>query len=601
MLLSAEALTKSFGPNDVIINGKMVIESGDRIGLVGDNGAGKTTLIRMLMGQMRIDTGELHIRTEKIGYLPQFPDFSLESKVKDVIGAPYGKIAKISKRLVELEELMSDPSDPNVDWTALGEEYSHLQEEFSHVGGHYFSSRTGEALEDVGLSEELLEKKMSQLSGGERTKVMLARVLVQARDVDLLFLDEPTSHLDVETIEWLENYLMDFKGGIVIISHDRYFLDTVVTRIIELNNGITRSFQGSYSDYRIKMETEFQILSREAERNRIERDRQSRVIEEQQRKWKYKTTFKTRQKLLDKTGVIEGPVKQKDLNVKIDTSTRAGKNVIMAKDLKVIRGSRAIIEDGEIDLEIGDKLGIFGPNGSGKSTLIKAIMGELKHEGDLWIAPGARMGYFAQGHDGLDPELTPEEQLLNAVGKDNKALARMILAKFQIKGDDAEREISTLSGGERARVALALLIAQKRNLLVLDEPTNYLDIRSKTAIEKALSTYKGSLVIVTHDRYLLDNLCNKIGFLKEGKFKIYTGTYSQVKGKRDLDSLIEQAEAYRVVSKFTDWSTKTKYKAGDRIVIAFSEMERFQKAIDLGYLKRIRGNEQKKIKKARSD
>jgi len=269
----------------------------------------------------------------------------------------------------------------------------------------------------------------------------------------------------------------------------------------------------------------------------------------------------------------------------------------MAKDLKVTRGSRVIIEDGDIDLEIGDKLGIFGPNGSGKSTLVKALMGELKHKGDLWIAPGARVGYFAQGHDGLDPDISAEEQLLRVVGKDNKALVRGVLAKFQIKGEDAEREISSLSGGERARVALADLIARKRNLLILDEPTNYLDIRSKTAIEKALSSYKGSIIVVTHDRYLLDNLCNKIGFLKDGKFKIYTGTYSQVKGKRDLGSMIEQAEAFRVVSKFTDWSTKTKYKAGDRVVIAFSEMEQFKQAIDLGYLKRIRGNEQKKVKR----
>jgi ATP-binding cassette subfamily F protein 3 len=224
-------------------------------------------------------------------------------------------------------------------------------------------------------------------------------------------------------------------------------------------------------------------------------------------------------------------------------------------------------------------------------------MGELKYDGNLWIAPGARIGYFAQGHDGLDPELTAEEQLLKTLGNDNKALARQVLSRFLITGKDAEREISSLSGGERARVALAFLIAERRNLLILDEPTNYLDIRSRNAIEDALDLYKGTMLIVTHDRYLLDRLCNKIGFLKDGKLRIYNGRYSDVRGKRDLETMVDQAEAYRVVSKFVDWKTRTKYKAGDRLVIAFSEMERFQKAIDLGYLKRIRGNELKRIKK----
>lgn len=596
MLISAEAITRSFGPKEVITSAGMVVEPGERIGLVGNNGSGKTTLIRILMGELKPDSGDLRIRTDKIGYLPQFPDFNMEAKVKDVVGAPYGQIANIARRLAVLEETMSNPSDPDTDWNSLGEEYSRLQEEYHQAGGHYFSSRSGDALEKVGLSEDILEKKMSQLSGGERTKVLLARVVIQSSDVDMLFLDEPTSHLDVETIEWLEDYLMEFSGGVIIISHDRYFLDRIITRIVELKNGTTRSFTGSFTDYKISVDTQTKIKSREAEKNRIERDRQERVIEEQKRKWGYKTTFKTRQKLLDKTEVIEAGEKEADINIKMDTGREGGKNIIMAKDLVIKRGSKTVIKEGEIDLEMGDKMGIFGSNGSGKTSLIKAIMGEIPYSGDLWVAKRANPGYFAQGHDGLDPELTAEEQMLKAVGKDNKALARGVLAKFLITGKDAEREISSLSGGERARVALAHLIAQKRNLLILDEPTNYLDIRSKNAIEEALGSYKGTVLIVTHDRYLLDKLCNKIGFVHGGILKTYTGNYSQVKGQRDLASMVEQAEAYRVISKFTDWKTNMKYKMGDRVVIAFSEMENFKQAIEMGYLKRIRGNERKKVK-----
>ncbi|MGA1821352.1 MAG: ABC-F family ATP-binding cassette domain-containing protein [Thermoplasmatota archaeon] len=596
MLISAEAITRSFGPKEVITSAGMVIEPGDRIGLVGDNGSGKTTLIRILMGELKPDSGDLRIRTDRIGYLPQFPDFNMDAKVREVVGAPYGQIAKTARRLAELEEEMSSP---DADWNSLGSEYSRLQEEYHQAGGHYFSTRSGNALEKVGLSAEILDKKISRLSGGERTKVMLARVVIQSSDVDMLFLDEPTSHLDVETMEWLEDYLMEFTGGVIMISHDRYFLDRIVTRIVELKDGTTRSFIGNYTDYSISADARKKIISREAEKNRIERERQERVIEEQKRRWKYKTTFKTRQKLLEKTEVIEGGEKEADINIKMDTGREGGKNIIMAKDLSIKRGEITVIREGEIDLEMGDKMGIFGPNGSGKTSILKAIMGEIPHSGDLWVAKRANQGYFAQGHDGLDPELTAEEQLLKAVGRDNKALARQVLARFLIKGKDAEREISSLSGGERARVALAHLIAQRRNLLILDEPTNYLDIRSKNAIEEALRSYKGTVLIVTHDRYLLDRLCNKIGFVHDGILRTYTGNYTQVKGQRDLAAMVEQAEAYRVVSKFTDWKTNTKYRAGDRIVIAFSEMDRFKQAMDMGYLKRIRGNEKKKVKRER--
>ncbi|MFO8050141.1 MAG: ABC-F family ATP-binding cassette domain-containing protein [Thermoplasmatota archaeon] len=596
MLLQADGIAKAFGPKEVIKSVSLVIEPGDRIGLVGDNGAGKTTLIKLLMDELKRDAGELVLKTQKIGYLPQFPDFKEDATVKEVIGAPYGLLSKLNRRIAEIEELMAE-GDTDMDWTEIGEEYSRLQEEYSSAGGHYLSSRSLPALEEVGLSEDLMDRRVSKLSGGERTKVMLARVLVQAQEVDLLFLDEPTSHLDIETIEWLEEYLSDFQGGIMLISHDRYFLDSIATSIQELNNGVNRNFTGNYSDYVVARDTEKEIRSREAEKNRIERERQHRVIEEQKRRWGYNTTFKTRKKLLEKTGVINSPERTAEMSVDVRTAHKAGKNVIMASGLSIRRGDEIIIKEGELDLDIGEKLGLFGPNGCGKSTLLKAVMGEIPHGGEMWVAPGAKIGYFSQSHDGLDPDLTPEQQLLKDLGKDNKALARQVLSRFHLKDRDAEREISTLSGGERARVALAHLIAQRRNLLVLDEPTNYLDIRSREAIEKALEHYKGSILLVTHDRYLLDSICDRIGFIKDGTLRTYKGNYTQVKGERDLKALVEQAEAYRVVSKFTDWKTKKKYRAGERIVIAFSEMDRFEQAFDLGYLKRIRGGEKKKVRR----
>ncbi|MGA1865902.1 MAG: ABC-F family ATP-binding cassette domain-containing protein [Thermoplasmatota archaeon] len=597
--MRAEGLTRSFGGKDVIRSATLEINEKDRIGLVGDNGSGKTTLIRMLMGELRPDSGELKARTEKLGYLPQFPELRPDHRIKDILGAPYGQISRLSRRISELEGIMTDHSRNDVDWTAIGEEYSTLQEEFSHSRGHYFSSFSEGALEEVGLEAEVLGKTLDQLSGGERTKVMLARVLVQVKDVDILFLDEPTSHLDIETIEWLEDYLLELDCAMVVISHDRYFLDNVVTGIIEIREGRTRKYDGNFSDFLMKTDIEYERLSKEARRRMIEKERQARVIDEQKRKWKYIPTSKARIKAAEGKGDMEGPARRTELDIVLREKGAAGKNLIMASDLMVLREGKAVIREGELDVELGDKLGIFGPNGSGKTTLILGIMGRLKTRGDLWVAPGARVGYFAQGHDDLDPELTAEEQLMEDLGRDNKGLARRQLSRFELRGQDVERKISTLSGGERARVALAHLTASRRNLLILDEPTNYLDIRSRTAVEKALDIYRGAIVMVTHDRYLLDHLCNKIGFVKDGVLRTYNGNYSKAIGQRDLDSLVEQAEVYSVVSKFTDWRTKTRYRAGDKITIAFSELDRFQQAIDLGYLKRVRGNELKRVKRKR--
>jgi ATP-binding cassette subfamily F protein 3 len=598
MLVRAEGLSRSFGHKEVIKSATLTIDPGDRIGLVGPNGSGKTTLIRMLMGELRPDSGDVTRKTDSIGYLPQFPEFPLNSKISEVIGTPYGRIASIKRRIAEIEDLMADPeNNPDMDWTSLGDEYSRLQESFSEEGGHKYASMTEEALTEVGLDSSFMNRKLKELSGGERGRVLLARVLIQARDVDLLFLDEPTNHLDVETMEWLEDYLHDLDCSILMISHDRYFLDRTCSKMMEIENGRIRTYKGNYSDYLIAKETEFRIKSAEAEHNRIERERQARVIEEQQRKWKYKTTFKTRQKLLEKTETKDAPMKEHGITVRMKGGERSGKNVIMAKDLKILRDGKLIINDVNLDLDRGDRLGVFGPNGSGKSTFLKTITGELPYKGELWIAPKARTGYFSQTNEYLEKDLTPEEQLLEAVGNDNKALARGILAKFLLAGPDVERKISTLSGGEKARVSLALLIAKNRNLLLLDEPTNHLDIRSRTAIESALSAYKGTIILVSHDRYLLDRLCNRMAFVKEKKMVVLNGSYSMVKGDRSLQSVIEEAEAYRVVSAFTDWKTRTRYRSGERVLIADSEKDRFETAIEKGFLKRIRGKEKKRTER----
>ncbi len=265
--------------------------------------------------------------------------------------------------------------------------------------------------------------------------------------------------------------------------------------------------------------------------------------------------------------------------------------------MKISRGGKVVLKDIDLDIDAGDKLGIFGQNGAGKTTLIKAILGEIPSRGDLWVAPGAEIGYFAQGHDTLDCHLSPLEQINKALGGNDRARARFLLARFLLAEKEVERPISTLSGGERARVALAMLIAERRNLLVLDEPTNYLDIMAKHAVESALAEYAGTILVITHDRYLLDSVCNKIAEVRDYGIRVFNGSYSEYKGARTGRNAVEEAEVYKVISGFTEWVSKKKFLVGDKVLIARSEKENFQWALDNGKLKKMPGKERKIIKK----
>ena len=427
---------------------------------------------------------------------------------------------------------------------------------------------------------------------------MIARVLMQAENADLLVLDEPTSHLDMDTIEWLENYLLKFPGAIVLVSHDRYFLDRTITQVLEIEDGKVRQFSGNYTEYAKKKVLEVERQKIAAEKFQNEKNRLETIAEEQHQKEWYKSTHKTRMKMIDRLEEVEEPDERPELKFNVEVKERSGKNVIVAKDMSVVRGGKQILKDLDLELEVGDKLGVFGPNGSGKTTFMKMLLSEVPWKGDMWIAPGAVIGYFGQGHDLLDPELTPEEMMLKTLGKDARAKARSLLARFYLRNFEVDRPIKTLSGGERARVALAILLAEKRNLLLLDEPTNYLDIQARQAVENALRDYPGSMIIITHDRYLLDSVCNMVAEMRGGRLDVFNGTYSMFKGrKHETKVVVEEAGVYRVISGFTDWTTKTKYKEGEKVAIAQTELENFRWAFDAGKLKKMNETELKKVRK----
>jgi ATPase components of ABC transporters with duplicated ATPase domains len=598
MLLKANAIAKSFGPVRVLVDAGIQINKEDSIGLIGVNGAGKSTFMKILLGELKPDTGELVRNTQLIGYLEQFPESSSEFTVRDVLGRPYGKFENIRRRLSEIDGAMN--SGHNVDWNSLAMEYAELERELEKFDISNEQKHLNSLIK-VGLSKDIMERTMDSLSGGERTKVMLSRILVQADDCDMIFMDEPTSHLDIETVEWLEDYLLKIHCSIFVISHDRYFMDKIATRTTEISNGKTREYKGNYTDFITKKMLDLDRMEKEYKKYAVQKKRQEEIAEALHKDQWYLTTHKTREKLISKMEEKEKPEENRDITVKIQAAPKSGKNVITCKDLSVELGGETILEKVNLDIIKGDKIGIFGSNGEGKSTLLKALMEHIPSKGELWVAPGAKIGYYSQNHEGLDLSLTAEEQILKIIGKERRGEARSLLSRMLLFDDDVDRPIKTLSGGQRARVALCTLLLKETNVLVLDEPTNYLDIPSRHAVEEALNEYDGTILTVTHDRYFLDSVCTKVIEIKDKHIRVFNGTYSESKGRPNTKEIVMDADEYKVVSSFTNWTTGKKYAKNDKVLVSPAELLSFQWALDQGKLKKTGGRQRKKVHLSQED
>ncbi len=592
MLIKATSITKAFGPQKVLKDVSLQINEGDSIGLIGVNGAGKSTFLKIMLGEMKPDTGELIRNTQRIGYLEQFPESSSDFTVRDVLGRPYGHIENIKRRLKEIEDIMVAGGD--IDWNALAEENSVLESQLAKCDMDD-EENLKRALEKVGLSADMMERTMDSLSGGERAKVMLSRIVVQGDECDLLIMDEPTNHLDIDTVEWLEDYLLDSHCAVLVISHDRYFLDKIATRMLEIEHGKSREYKGNYSDFIMKKMLDIERMRKEYQKYMAEKRHQEDIAKQMYIDNPFMTIHKTRQKMIDKMEEKEKPEKMEEITVRIQAAHKSGKNVLTAKNIGVGYGDKPILEHVDLDIQRGDKIGIFGANGQGKTTLVKALLEEIPCTGELWMAPGAKIGYYSQNHEGLDLKLSAEEQILMVIGKDRRGDARKMLARFLLFGEDVERPMCTLSGGQRAKVALALLLLDETNLLILDEPTNYLDIPAKHAIEEALTDYDGTIMTITHDRYFLDTVCTKVIEVKDHRVKCFSGTYSEMKGRKNVKEIVMDADEYRVLSPFTNWVSGKKYVKGDRVLVTPAEEKSFEWAITQGKIKKTGGRQRKKV------
>ena len=525
-ILTVHELAKSFGPDEIFQDVSFQVADREHLALVGVNGAGKSTLLRILAGLDAPSRGEVSIaRGARMAVLAQESRFDSERTLREEAKLAFDVALSALARMGELEHGMQSLTGEELD--ELFSEYERLSLHFEVSGGFDVEHRTEEVLFGLGFSAEQLDTPVRTLSGGQKTRVALAKALLA--DPDLLLLDEPTNHLDLEMLEWLEGFLSSWRGSFLVISHDRYFLDRVTNRTLELSFGRLEDYPASYGRF-------LALRAERLARRQQEYDEQQEHIartEEYIRRYKAgqrSREARGRQTRLDRLERVDRPQEHASLNLHVNATVRSGRMVTATTPLKVgytnAKSESVLVSTGELRVDRGDRVAIIGKNGSGKSTLLRTLVGQQSAlKGRIEFGTNVKMGYYEQGHEGLPAEGSPLSILLDTQAMGDES-ARTYLARFLFRGDEVLRPVAALSGGERSRLALACLLVEGANLLVLDEPTNHLDIQSRETLEAMLGSYDGTVVFVSHDRYFIDRVATKIWEIEDGTIAHYLGNYS---------------------------------------------------------------------------
>ena len=562
IVLSCNNLNKSFGIDSILENVNFTVNEYDKIGIIGVNGTGKTTLFKIISGIYGYDSGDIYTSKDcEIGYLEQNTNFHSENTILEEVLEVFKDVIEMEKYLRDLEHKISEESS-NTNSTTLEKlmnEYSNKLEAFSDMNGYGYKSEAKGVLKGLGFSDEDMDKPISILSGGEKTRVLLGKLLL--KKPTLLLLDEPTNHLDSEAIEWLEVFLKQYKGTVILISHDRYFLDQVVNRIFEIHNKKLKTYNGNYSDF-IKasaIEKELELKKFEDQQKDIKKQEESIERLKAFGREKHLKRARSKEKALAKVDVLDKPeAYRKKAKIEFNPSVTSGNDVLQLRDISMGYGERILFKDLNLDIYRGEKVALIGANGIGKSTLFKIIMNEITPlSGDIKFGTNVNVSYFHQEQKKLNLDNT----IIDEIWEDNKQLTqtslRTMLGAFLFEGEEVFKKISTLSGGERARVAILKLILSNANLLLLDEPTNHLDIDSKEVLEEALSSYTGTIFTISHDRYFLNTVVDKVLVLDENGITEYLGNYDYYIEKKKQ---VQEMNTVEVVEE----KTKTQLKEEKR-------------------------------------
>jgi len=530
-LLTVNDLAKTYVTDEIFRNVTFQINEREHVALVGINGAGKSTILRVIAGIEHPSAGSVTFATGlRVTYLPQEARFDSPRTVREEALTAFESVIAESERMREIEHQMSTAADAELE--ALLEEYDRLQHRFEAAGGYDFEHRTDEVLSGLGFTLEQFNDRVNMLSGGQKTRVALAKALLA--DPDLLLLDEPTNHLDLAMLEWLETFLRSWHGACMIVSHDRYFLDRVTTRTMEVAFGVLEDYPAPYNRY-------LDLRVERYERRLKEYEEQQAFIartEEFIRKYKAgqrAREAKGRQTRLDRLERIARPQQHQELNIKMQAAVRSGRIVLTTTPLAAgytdtdANGkpeAKVLLESPSLTIERGDRVGLIGPNGAGKSTFLKTVIGEIPAlKGRVDFGTNVKIGYYAQAHEQLPRNGTPLSVIMN-VQPMGEEFARTYLGRFLFSEDDVFKQVDSLSGGERSRLALAMLLLQQANFLILDEPTNHLDIASRETLEEMLSSFDGTVLFVSHDRFFIDRIATRIWAVEESKVTAHLGNYT---------------------------------------------------------------------------
>lgn len=570
IILSGKNIKKSYGIDTIIEDATFTVQETDKIGVVGVNGAGKSTLFKILTGDIERDEGDIYFGKDiSPSYMSQDFEFDSESNIWDELVSVFAPLIKMEARIKELEAEISRLSSKG-DSEELNNKlntYSNLQQKFEAENGFGYKSQIRGILKGLGFSQEDYDKKINTLSGGQKTRVALGKILLTKHDI--LLLDEPTNYLDIESVQWLEEFLKAYKGALLIISHDRYFLDMVTNRIFEMENKRLKEYDGNYTKYVDRKEAEQEQLLKDYALQQREIERQQAIITRfrQYNREKSIKQAESREKALERMEKMDRPeALPKSVRFKFDPKFRSGNDVLMVDDASMSY-DRQLFHNVSFEIKRGDRVALLGPNGIGKTTLMKIILGRVKPKSG-YIKFGTQVfpGYYEQEHEHLNMDKLVIDEIWDEYTELNQTEIRTKLAAFLFEGEDVFKEVYKLSGGERSRLALLKLMLSKSNFLLMDEPTNHLDIPSKEVLENALSNYGGTVLLISHDRYFLNKVATKIIELSTDGCTMYPGNYSYYVAKRPAieQEIVDKNETDKPSANKTDWHKNKEEKANQR-------------------------------------